>query len=114
MTKTPILSTLIFSLILMVLLTGCRGLFSTPIEKIIDNPREYDGKDVTISGSVTEVFSLVFIKYYMVKDSTGEIAVITQRPVPKRGTTIRVKGTVKEGFSLGDKHVLVIVEKEES
>ncbi len=95
------------------LLVGCTGMFSTPIKKILDNPRDYSEKSVRISGTVTEVFSLVVVKYFVVKDKTGEIAVITKRPLPAEGTNITVKGTVQEAFSIGDKQLIVIVEAEE-
>ena len=98
-------------LILLALLVGCGSLFSTPIGKIVENPRDYADKTVTISGEVTQVFSLLIIKYFTVKDSTGEIVVITEKPLPKPGAKMKVKGTVREAFSLGDKSVVVIIEK---
>ncbi len=97
--------------IFLVLLVGCSSLFSTPIGKIVENPRDYADKAVTISGEVTQVFSLLIIKYFTVKDSTGEIVVITEKPLPKPGAKMKVKGTVREAFSLGDKSVVVIIER---
>jgi hypothetical protein len=97
--------------ITLVIFVGCGSLFSTPIGKILENPRDYADKTVTISGEVTQVFSLLIIKYFTVKDSTGEIVVITEKPLPKPGARMKVKGTVKEAFSLGDKSVVVIIEK---
>jgi hypothetical protein len=101
---------LIFSMILFV---GCGSLFSTPISKILENPRDYADKTVTVSGEVTEVFSLLFIKHFILKDDTGEIVIVTDRPLPKIGAKMRVKGTVKEAFSLGSRSLVVIVEKRE-
>jgi hypothetical protein len=34
------------------------GLFSTPIKKIVENPRDYDGKTVTVSGEVKKKISV--------------------------------------------------------
>jgi len=48
----------------------------------------------------------------MVKDKTGQIVVVTKKPLPKEGAKITVKGTVREAFSLGDKQLIVIVENE--
>lgn len=96
------------------LLAGCTSLSSTPINKILENPRDYAGKTATISGEVTEVFSLLIIKYFIVKDKTGQIAVVTERPLPNVGAKIVVKGTVEEAFSIGDKRLIVIAEKEPS
>jgi hypothetical protein len=87
------------------------GLFgSTQIGDIITNPRKYSGSEVTVSGEVTEVFSIVFMKYFIIRDKTGEITVITERPLPAKGEAIKVTGTVKEAFSLGSRTLLVIVE----
>jgi len=95
-----------------ILVIGCNSLSATPINRILENPREYSGKTVTISGKVTEVFSLVFVKYFVVEDKTAEIVVVTNKPLPREGTKIMVKGTVEEAFSIGDKQLVVIVEEE--
>lgn len=100
-------------LLLSVVFVGCSGIGTIPINKIIENPRDYSGKHVVISGEVTEVFSLFVVRYFVVKDGTGEITVVTKRPLPRKGTKIRVKGTVEEAFSFGEKQAMVIVEDEE-
>lgn len=101
----------VVSLVSMVLmLLGC--VRATPIRKILDDPRDYAGKPVTIAGKVTEVTGLVFFKYFVVKDKTGEITVVTSRPLPKEGAEIRVTGTVQEAFAIGDKQFIVIIESE--
>lgn len=91
-------------------IVACEVIASTPINKIIENPHDYSGKAVTISGEVQDAFSLLVIKYFVVKDKTGEIVVVTQRPLPKKGSKIKVKGTVEEAFSIGDEQLIVIVE----
>ncbi len=102
------------SLILAVLvLTACKGIFSTPIKKIIDNPRDFDGRTVTISGKVKEVFAFFFIKYFTVDDGTAEITVVTKRPLPKKGSNVRITGKVREMFALGETETLVIVENDD-
>ena len=93
------------------ILSGCNGLFSTPIGKILADPRAYAGKTVTVSGEVTQIFSLVFIKYFRLRDETGEIIIVTDKPMPKVGTKIKVKGTAQEAFSIGDQQLIVIVEQ---
>ena len=93
------------------ILSGCSGLFSTPIGKILANPRAYAGQTVTVSGEVTQIFSLVIIKYFRVRDETGEITIVTDKPPPKVGTKVKVKGTVQEAFSIGNQQLIVIVEQ---
>lgn len=96
---------------LSMIIFGCSAMFPTPIKKILENPREYSGRTVTISGKVTEVVGLVFVQYFVVKDSTGEITVITAKPLPRRGSDITVKGKVQQAFAIGDRQLIVIVEK---
>ncbi len=91
---------------------GCDRLTVTPIAKIIDNPRDYDGRHVTISGEVTDLFSLFVVKCFVLKDSTGELTVVSKRALPKKGNSIKVSGSVQAAFSLGDKQLLVLVEDE--
>jgi hypothetical protein len=80
----------------------------------LENPRAYAGKTVSVSGEVTQILSFVFIKYFKVRDGTGEITIVTEKPLPKIGVKIKVKGTVEEAFSIGDKQLLVIKEKNHS
>lgn len=92
---------------------GCGRFSTTSIGSIMDKPRDYAGKTVTVSGEVKEIFSLLVIKYFVVQDTTGQIAVVTDKPLPRKGTTIKVTGTVREAFSIGDQQLLVLIEGEE-
>ncbi len=94
---------------LLLLLAGCTG--SVPIKRILDNPREYADHTVTVQGDVTDVFSLVFVKWFTLNDGTASINVVTTRPLPAKGEHLRVTGTVKQAFSIGDEVLTVIVEK---
>ena len=91
-----------------ILLVAC--VRTVQIKDIVDQPREYADKKVVVEGEVSGAFSLIVIKYFMVKDKTGEIGVISDKPLPKVGQQIRVSGTVKEAFSLGDQSMTVLVE----
>jgi aspartyl/asparaginyl-tRNA synthetase len=103
----------IFSLIFLgILIISCAscGIGTTKIGDIAGHPRDYAGKEVSVSGEVTETFSLFVVKYFVLRDSSGEITVVTDRPLPAKGEKIKVKGVVKEAFSIGDKTSLVLVE----
>lgn len=94
-----------------VLLAGaCSGLFPTRIEDIHASPREFDGRQVTVKGTVTEIVNLLFVKYFVVRDETGEIPVVTERVLPAKGETVTIRGKVQEAFALGDQRLIVIVE----
>lgn len=92
---------------------SCSDLVATPIGKILSSPRDYDGKKVTVKGVVTETAGLLFVKYFVVKDDTGAITVVTNRMLPREGESVTVKGMVQEAFALGPQSLIVIVESKE-
>ena len=98
--------------LLAVTLVSC-GIGTTKIGDIVGHPRDFADKEVTISGEVTETFSLFVVKYFVIRDSSGEISVVTERPLPAKGEIIKVKGTIKETFSFGTKTALVLMETSE-
>lgn len=84
---------------------------SVPISEIQNHPREWVGKTVQISGEVKSAFSLVLYKYFIVRDKTGEIQVVTSKPLPRKGEQIQIEGKVEEGFAIGSEPRTVIKEK---
>jgi hypothetical protein len=84
----------------------------TFIGKILKDPKVYEGKMLTIKGTVTERVSFMIMKYFKLKDRTGEIMVITEKPLPSVGAKISVQGMVHDAFSLGGEQILVFIEKD--
>lgn len=84
----------------------------TFIGKILKEPKAYEGKMLTIKGTVTERVSFMIMKYFKLKDRTGEIMVITEKPLPSVGAKIAVQGMVHDAFSLGGEQILVFIEKD--
>jgi len=80
--------------------SGCSS--ETDIGEIHENIRQYTNHRVTVSGSVTEVFDLEVISYYLISDKTGQIPVITKSPLPSPGEKVTITGTVR---------VIVLVDK---
>jgi hypothetical protein len=103
------LLSLMLCAILITSIVSC-GIGTTKIGDITGHTRDYAGKEVTVSGEVTEIFSLFVVKYFVLRDATGEITVVTDRPLPAKGEKIKVKGVVKEAMSIGTKTSLVLVE----
>lgn len=101
-----------FLILLSLLIISCAscGIGTTKIGDIVGHPRDYASKEVTVSGEVTEIFSLLVVKYFVLRDATGEITVMTDRPLPVKGEKIKVNGVVKEAVSIGTKTSLVLVE----
>jgi len=94
----------------LLLLAGCNGMLSTPIGDLVKSPRKYDGKHLKISGTVTEKNSFLVAKYFVLKDKTGEIRVLTTRVLPNVDDKVEVRGRLEEAFSLGDFSTLVFIE----
>lgn len=87
---------------------------TVPISSLLDQPRKYADQEVTISGEVTDTFSLIVIKYFTVSDGTGSIGVLSDKPLPRKGERVTITGRVQEAFSLGDQQLTVLVERSES
>jgi hypothetical protein len=109
-TKWGLITSLLLLASLGIMLAAC-SMGLTKIGDIQKDPRKYDGKEVVVRGEVTDTFSLLIIKNFTLKDNTGEIKVVTTRPLPKKGETLTVTGTVQQSFSLGSEQAMVIIEK---
>ena len=82
------------------------------IENILNNPKAYEGKVVTIEGEVTDRTAFfVFLKFFKVKDKTGEIIVVTKKSLPELKSDVLVKGKIDEAFPVGDQKLLVFIEE---
>ncbi|MGH7833011.1 MAG: hypothetical protein ACREQK_05160 [Candidatus Binatia bacterium] len=87
-------------------------LTATKIKDILDNPRKYENKEVTVYGTVSDEFSFLVIKYFEIKDDSGAIKVMTARTLPKKGEKLTVTGTV-ETIEIGPNRLMMIREKDE-
>lgn len=96
--------------------TGCASTpkqkgAGVPIGEIKGHPRDWVGKNVQVSGEVSDAYSLVFYKYFVLKDNTGEIQVVTSKPLPRKGEKLDIQGKVEEGYSIGSESRTIIREK---
>ena len=108
-----VLSIIVLSvLILSVFATiGCSR--ATRIGDILANPSQYEGKDLTIRGTVGETawFALVGKGAYQLGDGSGNIWVVTSQPPPQKGQSISAKGKIQPAFSIaGQSYGTVLVE----
>ena len=74
---------------------------ATTINQILADPSRYRDRDVRVSGSVVDSYSLVNRGVYQINDQSGQLWVVSNRGVPRKGARVIVKGTIREGFSLG-------------
>jgi hypothetical protein len=56
---------------------------------------------------------MIVVKYFVVRDGSGKIFVVTNRTLPAKDEKIKVKGIVQDSFSLGTETALVLIEKPE-
>ncbi len=83
----------------------------TRIEKILTSPKEFEGKEVTIEGEVTDRTSFFGeLKFFKLRDKTGEIIVLTRRSLPQVKAIVSVKGRIDDSFPVGDQKLLVFIE----
>jgi len=80
-----------------VLLGSCDRLRATPINEVNTSPANFDGKEVVLHGVVTELtrIPLIDMKSFVLKDDSGEIAILTDHDLPKSGQELSVKVKVQ-------------------
>ena len=84
----------------------------TTIDKILSHPAEYQGKAVTIEGEVTDRTAFfVVLRFFKLRDKTGEMMVVTKKSLPEVKSTILVTGRIDEAFPIGDQKLLIFVEE---
>jgi aspartyl/asparaginyl-tRNA synthetase len=98
------------ALVALLIGTACGNPFATKIGRITAEPGAFDGRTVTVAGEVTGRVNLALVKFFRLRDESGEITVVTEGSLPREGDKVRVKGTVKQAFALGDLRAVVIVE----
>ncbi len=88
-------------------LGGCDYLLGTSLKDVQADPLKYEGKSVTLKGTVAEVTQLPLINVttYTLQDGNAKIVIFTKAPLPKVKDTIKVKGTVKSTMIVNGKSV---------
>jgi hypothetical protein len=83
----------------------------TDIDKIVNNPGAYAGKEMAIAGEVTDRTALFgALRFYKVKDTSGEMIVVTKKSLPEIRSNVGVKGRIDDAFILGDQKLVIFVE----
>ena len=74
---------------------------ATTINKVLADPSRYRDRDVKLSGSVVDSYSVLGNGAYQLDDTTGRLWIVSNAGVPRQGARVSVTGRVREGFSLG-------------
>jgi hypothetical protein len=103
----PVKKGLIFNLItaaalLLTVLAAAGCMSATKIGDVMANSSKYEGKTITVKGTVGDTVWLATADKgtYQVGDGSGTIWVITTQPPPQKGLTITTEGTVQAAFTL--------------
>ncbi len=106
--KVSVLALILLSVFLF---TACPS--KTNIGKILDNPDRYRDKEVGITGTVEDGYSVPFVGgAYKVDDGTGEIWVVSKRGgAPRKGAKVGAKGRVYQGFNFGGRNFGTVIEE---
>lgn len=91
-------------------LLSCERLGATKIAKIAADPGTYQGKDVTVIGTVKERIDVPSVRCYILSDGNGSIGVVTKGKLPLVGAKVRAKGRVNQSFAIGARKLVVIIE----
>jgi hypothetical protein len=73
------------------------GQVITPIAEIVAAPQRFDGREVTVTGTVSGTSEVSFggappTRTYTLRDGRAEIVVDTRAALPPRGQSLRVTG----------------------
>jgi hypothetical protein len=71
------------------------------VNQILADPSRYRDREVRVSGTVSDSYSVASRGAYRIGDGTGELWVVSETGVPRDGARITVKGRIREGFNLG-------------
>jgi len=74
---------------------------SKTINQVLADPSRYRNRQVRLSGSVVDSYSLANRGAYRIDDHTGRLWVLSDRGTPRNGAQVTVMGTIREGFNLG-------------
>ena len=95
-----------------VLSNGCA--FTADIGDIKANPSQYEGKTVTVKGTVSNSFWLALLTKgaYQLTDDTGSIWVVCGHTPPEKNDEVMVKGTIESAITIGEHSLGTVIAEE--
>jgi hypothetical protein len=105
----------LFPLVLLSLLGLAAGCKSSPttIATLLNDPGQFDHKQVRVAGKVTHAISVLGYGGYQIDDGTGQITIVTKtNGAPREGAEVGVQGEFRSGYTLGTETVAAIIEKQ--
>ena len=107
------LAAYVLTIALFVSTAGC-AMRARSVADIRNDPGQFEGRQVEVTGRVTSAWSLPLVPYglYKIDDGTAEITVLSQqRGTPSKGALVKVRGSVREVASFGSSSVGLHIEE---
>lgn len=82
-----------------VLLAVSSACATKSINHVLADPARYRDREVQVSGFVVDSYSLVGRGAYRLEDKSGQLWVVSDRGVPRKGSKVIVRGRVRDGFN---------------
>lgn len=90
---------------------SCERLSAKKIGTIVGQLDTYDGRTITVIGTVQERIDVPAIKCFILNDGTGSIGVVTRGRLPLVGQKVLAKGRVQRSFTIGARKLTVVIEQ---
>lgn len=104
------LSAAISAVVLAFALAGCRA--TVPIGYLLDDPYQYEGNTVKITGEVTGAVGALGHGAYALDDGTGTLIILSEnRGVPRQGARVEVTGWFRSLFTVGSLSAAMMLER---
>ena len=100
---------ILISVFFALVLPACSS--ATKIGDIQANPIQFEGKQVSIKGTVGDTFWLAALSKgaYQLGDGSGTLWIVTSQPPPQKGLQIACQGTVSTAIKLGDRTLGTVI-----
>ena len=87
------------------------ALTATDIATVLSKANAFDGKRVTVSGTVLDSAAIMGLGGYRLKQGDAEVFVVSSHGIPETGSRVTVSGTFKQAFAFNNLQYAVILEK---
>lgn len=87
------------------------ALTATDIATVLTKANTFDGKRVTVSGTVLDSAAIMGLGGYRLKQGDAELFVISSHGIPETGNRVTVSGTFKQAFAFNNLQYAVVLEK---
>jgi hypothetical protein len=79
----------------------------TDIARLNDTPNIFEGQQVKVKGTVVDTFKMPIFdsKSYVIDDGTGEVTILTNLNLPKKGTKVAIIAIGSNSAIIGGKSI---------